>query len=90
MPTCVPVKDMRDTANFLKLIKGVARPVVVTKNGYDECVVMTSAEYERLVQAEERAQLYLALLEAELDGSQGNDRNAHEAVMNLRSEFRDA
>lgn len=87
MPTCVPVRDMRDTANFLKLVKGSAQPIVITKNGYDECVVMTSAEYDHLVQAERQAQLYLALLESELSTSQDVDPSARSLISQARMRY---
>lgn len=87
MPTCVPVRDMRDTVSFLKLVKGSARPIIVTKNGYDECVVMTSEEYEHLIRAEEQAQLYITLLEAEIEGTAREDINAHDAIAQLKARY---
>ena len=34
MPTCVPVRDMKDTAAFTALVES-ERDVTVTKNGYE-------------------------------------------------------
>lgn len=90
MPICVPVKDMRDTASFLKLVKGSAQPVVVTKNGYDECVVMTSEEYDYLVAAEERSRLYLSLLEAEVKSVRTGDQPASSVISELRARYAEA
>ena len=45
MATCVPIKDMRDTAQFLKLVQESDEPITVTKNGYSELVVMRAEDY---------------------------------------------
>lgn len=46
MATCVPVRDMKDTAKFSETVRNADGPVTVTKNGRDEFVVMTSDAYE--------------------------------------------
>lgn len=72
MPACVPIKDLRDTANFLKLVEREApQPVVVTKNGYDKFVVISSAEYDRLQRRVEMARVYEALLASEIQLQNG-------------------
>ena len=72
MPACVPIKDLRDTASFLKLVESQApKPVIVTKNGYDEFVVITSEEYDRLQRRAEAARLYEALLASEVQLQNG-------------------
>lgn len=48
MPTSVPVRDMKDTAAFAKLVEE-EREVTVTRNGYD-VIYCTSAEQHRLEQ----------------------------------------
>ena len=40
MPISVPIKDMKDTASFAHLVENSAEPVIVTKNGYDQFVVL--------------------------------------------------
>ncbi len=55
MPICVPIKDMKDTAKFARLVEEANGPVTVTKNGYDAFVVMRSADYDRLVNRDEEA-----------------------------------
>ena len=46
MPYCVPIKDLKDTASFSKLVKEANHPVFVTKNGREEFVVMSTKVYE--------------------------------------------
>lgn len=41
MPTCVPIKAMKDTTRFVEVVNGAKEPVTVTRNGYDTLVVMT-------------------------------------------------
>ena len=53
MPICVPIKDMKDTAKFARLVEEANGPVTVTKNGYDAFVVMRSADYDRLANERE-------------------------------------
>lgn len=72
MPACVPIKDLRDTASFLKLVESESpRPVVVTRNGYDEFVVLSSSEYDRLCARAEMAAHYEALLTSEVQVQRG-------------------
>ena len=49
MPVCVPIKDMKDTARFSRLVEEADGPITVTKNGYDAFVVMRSSDYDRMV-----------------------------------------
>jgi hypothetical protein len=48
MATCIPIKDLKDTAKFSKLVHSHAEPITITKNGYDDMVVMTSDYYDFL------------------------------------------
>ena len=48
MAVCVPVRDMKDTAAFAKLVKESPEPITVTKNGYSEFVVMRSEDYDMI------------------------------------------
>lgn len=89
MPTCVPIKDMRDTSAFLELVDGEApRPVIVTKNGHDRFVAISSAEYDRLREtedalalAQERLRLYEALLASEIQVQSGETLTLDEAAI---------
>ena len=44
MPTCVPVKDMKDAGKFAKLVEESREPAIVARNGYDAFVVMRSQD----------------------------------------------
>ena len=44
MSTCVPVRDMKDTAAFTALVES-ERDVTVTKNGYEAMHCISSDQY---------------------------------------------
>lgn len=83
MPACVPIKELRDTATFLKLVESESpKPVIVTKNGYDEFVVLSSAEYDRLCTRAEMAAHYEALLTSEVQVQKGETMPIDDAYIN--------
>ena len=84
MPTCVPIKDLRDTAAFDQLVETSPSPVTVTKNGY---VCVRSADYERLEQADARARLLERIVVAEQERSEGLSTDAYEATTALREKY---
>lgn len=87
MPTCVPIKDLRDTAAFDQLVETSPSPVTVTKNGYDRFVCVRSADYERLKQADARARLLERIVVAERERSEGLSTDAYEATATLREKY---
>lgn len=70
MQTTVPVRDVRDTAEFSRLVEERG-DVLVTKNGYPAFHAMSEAVYERLVQSDARARLLERLLVAEREDAAG-------------------
>ena len=46
MAYCVPIKDMKDTANFTKMVQESTHPIFVTKNGREEFVVMSTEVFQ--------------------------------------------
>lgn len=85
MPTCVPIKDMKDTAAFAELVEASAGPVTVTRNGYDQFVVLRSGDYDELAEAGARARVLDRMLQAERERAEGRHVDAHEAVAALRA-----
>ena len=86
MPKCVPIKDMRDTVAFARMVETSPEPVTVTKNGYDLFVALRSEDYDRLCLDRARAQLLERMLIAERERAEGNLVDAHEAVARLRQQ----
>ena len=84
MPKIVPIKELKDTASISLMVHESAAPVYVTKNGYNDMVIMSSEEYDRLM-------LELELLEKLMVGEQaiarGEVSDAFESVEKLRRRY---
>lgn len=84
MPTCVPIKDLRDTAAFASMVEKTDEPIIVTKNGYDQFVVLRSKEYDELAKAGARAQILERMLIAERERADGLSSDAFESIEAIR------
>lgn len=80
MPTCVPIKEMRNTAAFAELVANSDEPVIVTKNGYDQFVVIRSGDYDDLKRAEAKAKLMERIAIAEHERATGVTCDFDEAL----------
>lgn len=87
MPTCVPVRDMKNTAEFTRTVRDAEGPVTVTKNGYDELVVMTPDDYEALRRDAAEAHLLSVLIRSERDLAEGRAEDGAEFVSSLRVRY---
>lgn len=90
MPICVPIKDLKDTAKFTKLVEESADPITVTKNGYDAFVVMRSADYDRLVNSSQEAakqRLLDRIALAEKEKAEGSYTDGPAAIVELRERY---
>ena len=67
MATCVPIRDLRDTAAFDELVEKSPTPITVTKNGYDRFVCMRSSDYQHLERAKAEADLMARMRIAEYE-----------------------
>lgn len=87
MPTCVPIKDMRDTAAFAHLVETAPDPVIVTKNGYDQFVVLRSKDYDELKDAAAKARLMERIALAEKERAEGTSKDALESAAAMRAHY---
>ena len=46
--TCVPMKELKNTAEFTDTVQNAAGPVLVTKNGREAFVALSMSGYEAL------------------------------------------
>ena len=83
MATCVPIKNLRDTAAFLELVRTSPEPITVTKNGYDEFVAIRSDDYADMRRAESYYKLMARMAVAEQESVRGLGRDAFEALEDL-------
>ncbi len=90
MPTCVPIKDMRDTVKFDELVANSPTPVIVTKNGYDRFVCMRSEDYEEMQRARDEAaaaKLRARMRIAEYERAHGLAEDAFEATERIMKKY---
>ena len=87
MTTCVPIKELKNTAEFSRLVEESPSPIVVTKNGYESFVAMSPQAFEALRLEASRAQLYQAIDQAERDIAEGRTTEAHIALADLRDRY---
>ena len=87
MPTCVPIEDMRDTAAFARMVETAPGSVTVTKNGYDQFVVIRSRDYDDLRESEARARIVKRMLLAERERAEGRHVDTAVSLAELRSRY---
>lgn len=87
MPVCVPMKELKNTADFTKLVENSDSPVVVTKNGCEAFVALSTSAYEALKIDAARLQLYQSIDRAEADIAAGRTIEAHVAIDDIRSRY---
>ena len=63
LPKILPVNELKNTANIMKTCKESPVPIVITKNGYGEAVMMSVKLYEEMFAKMQAA----ALINAGLD-----------------------
>ncbi len=64
MPTCVPVRDMKNTAEFVAMVQR-EKDVTVTKNGYSAIHCLSEEEYRLLQEERIKSRLLSRMLLAE-------------------------
>ena len=84
MPKIIPIKELKDTANISTMVRESEGPVYVTKNGYDDMVLMSTAEYDRLMY---EMDLLEKLLEGEMAIQRGEVEDAFESVDRIRRRY---
>lgn len=57
LPRVLPVNELKNTANILKICKESEGPIIITRNGYGEAVMMSLQVYESLCEQMELAAL---------------------------------
>lgn len=48
LPKVVPINELKNTANISKTCKESSVPIIVTKNGYSDMVLMSVELYEKM------------------------------------------
>jgi prevent-host-death family protein len=48
VPKIVPIAELRDTKHVLQMCRETREPIIVTKNGYGELVIMSIATFTEM------------------------------------------
>ena len=81
MPQCIPIRDLKNTAEISLMCQKTHEPIFVTKNGYEDMVIMSAAVYDRI----RLYSIYEKLMEAEEDIANGDVMDAHVSLRELRA-----
>lgn len=87
MTTCVPIKEMKNTAAFAEMVEASQGPVIVTRNGRQALAVMTVDEFDALKLEASRAELYRLVDEAESDIAAGRTVSARASQAAARARY---
>lgn len=87
MAVCVPVRDMKDTAAFARLVRESPEPVTVTKNGYSEFVVMRSEDYDLMREEVAKARLIRVLADADKAYESGEYVDGASFISDVRERY---
>lgn len=84
MPRIIPIRDLKDTTAISQMCSESAEPVYITKNGYDDMVIMSMKVYEEKMFM---ADVYAKLAEAEAEVREGKVSDAYEGLKTLRAKY---
>ena len=80
---CIPIRDLKNTAAVSEMCKKSAAPIFVTKNGYNDMVIMSAEVYDRI----RLVSVYEKLMEAEADIEEGHVLEGSASLRRLREKY---
>lgn len=83
MQQCIPIRDLKNTSEISQMCKNSNEPIFITKNGYNDMVIMSAEVYEKI----RLYSVYEKLAEAEADIAQGRISDAKASLSALRSKY---
>lgn len=83
MSQCIPIRDLKDTTNISQMCHASKEPITITKNGYEDMVIMSAEVYNRI----RLYSVYEKLVEAENDIAEGKVIDAFSAMSAMRSKY---
>ena len=83
MSQCIPIRDLKDTTNISQMCHASNEPITITKNGYEDMVIMSAEVYNRI----RLYSVYEKLVEAENDIAEGKVTDAFSAMSAMRSKY---
>ena len=71
MTTCVPLRTLKDSAGFADTVEASDEPIVVTRNGVESFVCMSTSLYDQLDLDKNYAKLMARMEVAEREHAEG-------------------
>lgn len=84
MPRIIPIKDLKNTGTISEMCHSINEPIFITKNGYNDMVVMSNQAYDELM---EKIKLYQLLAESEKDYEDGNLVDGNTVFAKLKEKY---
>ena len=81
MTQCIPIRDLKNTAEISQMCKDSCEPIYITKNGYEDMVIMSADVYQKI----RLYSVYEKLMEAEMDIEAGKVMDAKDALGRLKA-----
>ena len=86
MPTCVPVREMKNTATFVELVERES-DVTVTKNGHTALHCISEVRYQALQEEATKARLLARMLTAKREEEAGEYSDYDSFAANLKAKY---
>lgn len=80
---CIPIRDLKNTAAVSEMCKKSAEPIYITKNGYEDMVIMSAEVYDRI----RLVSVYEKLMEAEADIEEDRVMEGSASLRKLREKY---
>ena len=80
---CIPIRDLKNTAAVSEMCKKSAEPIYITKNGYEDMVIMSTEVYDRI----RLVSVYEKLMEAEADIEEDRVMEGSASLRKLKEKY---
>ena len=86
LPKILPVNELKNTASIMKTCKESEVPIVITKNGYGEAVMMSVKLYEEMIAKMQAAMLINASLD-EIENGEAVAENGVDFFARMKEKY---
>lgn len=84
MPSIIPIKDLKNTAEISELCHSSDEPIYVTKNGYGDMVIMSMEIYENTMK---QLNVYREIEISEKQITEGKTKDARKSLASLKERY---
>lgn len=83
MLQAIPIRNLKDTSEIVRLCDASQEPITITKNGYNKLVIMSTDVFERY----QKYALYDMLLRSEENIQEGKVKDAFDVQRKIREKY---